>query len=334
MENKGFEGVAGHREIIDYMKNAVTEDNISHAYILNGEKGAGKKLLAGLFALSLDCMDRQEGFKPCYACASCKKMLGDNHPDVTWVTHEKPTSIGVSDIRAQVVDDIDIKPFESAKKIYIIPEADKMTPQAQNALLKTIEEPPAYVVIFLLTENMETLLDTVKSRCVVLNLRNIKDSLIKDYLIANYAISDYEAGLCTAFAQGNMGRAITLATSEHFNEIKEEALRLLRHISAMELSEVIEALKRISEYKMDIIDYLDLFLVWYRDVLYYKATKDINGVVFNDQRASLKEQAEVYSYEGLEDIIAAVRKAKMRLKANVNFDLAIELLYLTIRENR
>ena len=105
-----------------------------------------------------------------------------------------------------------------------------MTVQAQNALLKTIEEPPSYAVIFLLTENAEVLLPTIRSRCVMLKLRNIKDKLIKKYLMEEMEIPDYKADICTAFAQGNMGRAIMLATSEHFNEIKEEAVQLFKNI--------------------------------------------------------------------------------------------------------
>ena len=144
------------------------------------------------------------------------------------MTHEKPNTISIDDIREQINNDIVIKPYSSKYKIYIVPDADMMSVQAQNALLKTIEEPPAYAVILLLTENAEILLPTIRSRCVMLKLRNIKDQLIKKYLMEQMEIPDYKADVCVAFAQGNMGRAIMLATSEHFNEIKEEAVHLLR----------------------------------------------------------------------------------------------------------
>lgn len=249
------------------------------------------------------------------------------------MTHEKPNSISVDDIRTQVNNDILIKPYSSKYKIYIIPEADKMTVQAQNALLKTIEEPPSYAVIFLLTENAEVLLPTIRSRCVMLKLRNIKDKLIKKYLMEEMEIPDYKADICTAFAQGNMGRAIMLATSEHFNEIKEEAVQLLKYINDMELYEIVEAIKRINNYKLDITDYLDIIMIWYRDILLYKATKDVDGVVFADQLNYIKERASKSSYEGIEKILDSIEKAKARLKANVNFDLVMELLLLTIKEN-
>ena len=216
----GFKDVVGHSEIIQYIQNAVTEDKVSHAYILNGEKGSGKKMLAGLFAQTLQC--EKGGAEPCYECHSCKQAVSGNHPDIIWVTHEKPNSISVDDIRVQINGDIQVKPYNGKYKIYIVPDADMMTVQAQNALLKTIEEPPAYAVILLLTENAISLLPTICSRCVKLKLRNIKDQLVKRYLMEQLQVPDYKADVCTAFAQGNIGKAAMLAGSEHFNEIKDE----------------------------------------------------------------------------------------------------------------
>ena len=106
---------------------------------------------------------------------SCRQAINGNQPDIIRVTHEKPNSISVDDIREQVNNDIVIRPYSSKYKVYIIADADKMTVQAQNALLKTIEEPPSYAVIMLLTENAEALLPTIRSRCVMMKLRNIKD---------------------------------------------------------------------------------------------------------------------------------------------------------------
>lgn len=328
---KGFKDVIGHNDIIQYIQNAVQHDKVSHAYILNGEKGAGKKMLAGLFAMTLQC--EKKAPEPCWECHSCKQAESGNHPDIIMVRHEKPNTISVDDIRVQVNQDIRIKPYQGPYKIYIIPDADLLSVQAQNALLKTIEEPPEYAVIFLLTENAESLLPTIMSRCVMLKLRNIRTTLIRKYLMEQMHIPDYQADICAAFAQGNMGRAIMLATSEHFNEIKEDALHLLRTVNDMELSELMTVMKRVSTYKIDINDYLDFLMIWYRDVLIYKATKDINGVVFSDQMKYIKERAKKSSYEGIEIILESLEKAKTRLKANVNFELVMELLLLTIKEN-
>lgn len=326
-----FKDVVGHKDIINYIRNAVTENKVSHAYILNGERGSGKKMLANLFATTLLC--EKQGPDPCNACHSCHQAESGNHPDIIRVTHEKPNTISVDDIRRQVNEDIQIKPYQGPYKIYIIAEADLMTVQAQNALLKTIEEPPAYVVIFLLTENAEALLPTITSRCVMLKLRNIKDTLIRKYLMETMHVPDYKADMCTAFAQGNMGRAIMLASSDHFNEIREEDVQLLKYINEMDISEVTKAIKKIGTYKLEINDYLDIIMIWYRDVLLYKATKDMDKVVFKDQISYIQERAKKSSYEGIELILESLEKAKTRLKANVNFDLVMELLLLTIKEN-
>lgn len=326
-----FKDVVGHKNIIEYIKNAVKEDKVSHAYILNGERGSGKKMLATLFAETLLC--EEKGTSPCNKCHSCKQVDSGNHPDLIWVQHEKPGAISVDDIRVQLNGDVLIKPYQSSKKIYIIPQADTMTVQAQNALLKTLEEPPEYAVIFLLTENADQLLPTITSRCVMLKLRNIRDTLIRKYLMEKLEVPDYKADICTAFAQGNMGKAIMLAGSDHFNEIRDEAIQLLKYIHDMEISEIVKAIKRCQAYKLEINDYLDIIMIWYRDVLLYKATKDVDAVVFKDQISSIKEAATRSSYEGIELILESLEKAKTRLDANVNFDLVMELLCLTIKEN-
>ena len=327
----GFKDVVGHKDIIQYMKNAIDQKKLSHAYIVNGQRGSGKKLLSRLFAMTLQCESGQN--EPCGVCRSCVQTKSGNQPDIITISHEKPTSISVDEIRQQLNGDILIKPYSSPYKIYIIPEADLMTVQAQNALLKTLEEPPEYAIIFLLTENADTLLATIRSRCVMLKLRNIKDKLVKKYLMEELQVPDYQAELCAAFAQGNIGRAAMLAKSEHFNEIKEDAIQLMKYIDQMELQEIISAIKQINKYKLEVTDYLDILTIWYRDVLLYKATKDVSGLVFSDQLKFIKEKASKSSYEGIEKILSSIEIAKQRIKANVNFDLLMELLLLTIKEN-
>ena len=218
-------------------------------------------------------------------------------------------------------------------KINIIDEAEKMNVQAQNALLKTIEEPPAYVVILLLTTNADSFLPTINSRCITLDLKAVPNEKIKSYLMEHCQIPDYQAEVCTAFAQGNVGKAIKLASSESFNEIKNSALQLIRRLKEIDLYEMMEAVKQISEYKLEINDYFDIMMIWYRDVLLYKATADVNHLVFRDEIYDIKKSASKSSYEGIEQILEALEKAKVRLNANVNFDLVIELLLLTIKEN-
>ena len=319
-----FHDIIGQEQIKEHLQNAISAKKISHAYIINGEKSSGKEFIARVFAMTLQC--EKGGTEPCQECHSCKQALSDNQPDIIYVSHEKPNTIRVDDIRAQINN-------SSPYKIYIMNEAEKMTPQAQNAILKTLEEPPEYAVIMLLTSNVNSLLPTILSRCVVLNMKPVADELVRNYLMHQLQVPDYKAEVCVAFARGNIGKAKSLASSEDFDNIKNEALSLLKYIQDMDLSEITAAIKKITEYKLQINDYLDLIAIWYRDVLLFKATSDVNHLVFREEISAIRRVAQRSSYEGIEEVIEALDKAKRRLDANVNFDLTMELLMLEIKEN-
>ena len=314
----GFQDILGHEQIIEHLQNAIKTDKVSHAYILDGPDMSGKKMIADAFSMTLEC--EKKGTEPCMECHSCKQALGKNQPDIIYLQHEKPNTISVDDIRSQINNDIGVKPYSSPYKVYIVDEAEKMNVQAQNALLKTIEEPPAYAVILLLTNNAEIFLPTILSRCVRLSLKAVPDEKIKAYLMKNYEVPDYKADVCVAFAQGNVGKAIELAESEDFNEIKNSALQLIKRLDDIELYEMTEAVKQISNYKLKINDYFDLIMIWYRDVLLYKATADVNKLIFKEEVYEIKKEASRSSYGGIENILEAL-------------DLVIELLLLTIKEN-
>ncbi len=327
---QGLKDIIGHESIILHMQNAITSGKISHAYILHGEEGMGKKLLAGTFAKILQC--EEQGILSCNKCKSCLQIDTGNHPDIIWVTHEK-ASIGVEDIRIQLNADIQVKPYNSPYKIYIIDDADKLTEQAQNALLKTIEEPPEYAIVLLLVRNISILLPTILSRCVILNLKPVDKLEIKEFLMEKHQVPDYIAEVAAAFSGGNVGKAIKYASSEEFEQLKSNVLHILKYIDEMELHEVISGLKTLNATKNNIEDYIDLMILWYRDVLMFKATMDPDLLLYKEELTYIKNQAKLRSYEGIDKIISAMEKAKIRLKANVNFDIAIELMLLTIKEN-
>ena len=248
----GFQDIIGQEQIVTHFKNALRSGQVAHAYIINGERSSGKEFVANVFATALQC--EADGERPCGECLSCKQAKTKNHPDIINVMHDKPNTIGVDDIRAKINNDIAIKPYSGPYKIYIMNESEKMTVQAQNALLKTLEEPPAYAVILLLTTNLDTLLPTVISRCVTLNMRPVKDELVKEYLMNEVQVPEYKADVCVAFARGNLGRAKALAASEEFDNIKTEAVNLLRYIREMEITEIVTAINKIKDYKIDIND--------------------------------------------------------------------------------
>ncbi len=330
-----FQDIIGQDQIRDHMLNAIKTGKISHAYVINGEQFSGKEFIAKIFAMALQCEERgKEGAEvPCQKCHSCKQALSGNQPDIIKVTHEKPNTISVDDIRIQISGDVGIKPYSSPYKIYIMNEAEKMTQQAQNALLKTLEEPPEYVIIMLLTTNVNAFLQTILSRCIVLNMKPVPDHLVRKYLMNELQITDYKAEVCVAFARGNLGKARQLAFSEGFENMKGEALSILKYVQDMELNEMVTAANQIKEYKLDRSDLIDIMMVWYRDVLLFKATSDMNHLVFREEGSALREVARRSSYEGIERVLEALDKAKKRLDANVNPDLVMELLFLTMKEN-
>ena len=145
-------------------------------------------------------------------------------------------------------------------------------------------------------------------------------------------VPDYQAEIDASFAQGSIGKAKEAATSEDFSQMTQNALKVLKYVNTMEVYELSDEIKKLTEEKQNIGDYLDIFQFWFRDVLMFKATREIDNLVFKQEINYIKEQAKVRSYENLEKILDSIQKTKVRLKANVNFELALELLFLTIRE--
>ena len=329
-----FDSIIGQEHIKEHLRTTLTSGKVSQAYLITGESMQGKEYIARIFANALVCEDPVNGFDPCGNCRSCKQALSKNHPDIITVTHDKPGTISVDDVRTQIVSDAQIKPYQSKWKIYIMNEAEKMTPQAQNALLKTLEEPPGYVVIMLLSTSASAMLPTVLSRCVQLDMRPVEDKVVREYLMKEIKVPDYQADICVAFARGNIGKARSLAVSEDFEQIKAEAVRVLKFIGKMDTADMIATLKTLEEYKLSVNDFLDIVMIWYRDVLLYKATMDLDSIVFKDEAEGIRKAADECSYEGIENILTTVNKTKSRLKANVNYELSMELLLLTIKENQ
>ena len=326
----GFENIIGQEGIVNHIKNAIKLNKISHAYIINGEKGMGKKTLAKAFAMTLQC--EEKGTEPCMKCHSCKQSLSDNHPDIKWITHDKPSIIGVDDIRDQINNDIVIKPYSSEYKIYIMDEAEKMNNQAQNALLKTIEEPPSYGIIILLVNNKSSFLQTILSRCVSLDVKPLKNDQIEEYLKMYERVPDYQAKMISSFAGGNLGRGIRLASVEDFNQLKEMMLSQLKSLCTADASEIALYTKEVEVYKENITEYLELLVAWFRDVLIYKATKNIDELIFKEEIKIIEKYSTGISYNGINEIFVSTDKVITRLRANVNFDLSINLLLMSIRD--
>ena len=340
-----FAEIVGQEDAKKLLKNAVMSGNHSHAYILSGEKGSGKMMLAEAFATMLQCENPSDD--ACMECHSCKQSLSRNNPDIIYVTREEgKANIGVDVVREKIVNDVDIKPYSNKYKIYIVDEAERMNQQAQNAILKTIEEPPEYAIIILLTANHNAFLQTILSRCVLIQMKSVDTESIKSILKNKYETVDYQANMVASFAQGNVGKAIALATDSSFNDVKNRVVSLCKKAGKMEEVQIADEVKAIKEEndadkKNDNPDkfegfmdqMLDLITLWFKDVLLYKATMNDNLMLFKEDSFDIHQQANDCTYNGLNNIIDAIAETRARLNANVNFELTIMLLINAIKEN-
>ncbi|MBR6328317.1 MAG: DNA polymerase III subunit delta [Lachnospiraceae bacterium] len=282
-----YKDIRGQDSVISQLKKTVETGQISHAYIFNGARGTGKKTAASIFARALLC--EAGGSEPCDRCPSCRQALAGGNPDIKELVHEK-ANIVVDDIREQINADIITKPFSAARKVYIVPDAHRMNPQAQNALLKTLEEPPSYATIILVTENIDALLPTVRSRCVRRDFENTGGSVMR-----------------------------------------EEAVAAIKSLPSKGIDGINALVKELSEFKDVWDEILDVFTVWYRDVLLFKSGGAKEDLIFKEEHSYIASAAEKRSYEDIEKAITAIDTARARLRSNVNFDLTMEMLMLELR---
>ena len=331
------EKVIGQKHIYEHFENAIKAGKISHAYILNGEKGTGKLEIAKHVAKALQCEKNRGENKsgtPCNECQSCKQTESKNQPDIKYITPDKKT-LGVDDIRYKINEDACIKPYSSPYKIYIVPASDKMTIQAQNALLKTIEEPPRYAVFFLLASNIDVFLPTILSRCVILNMRTVSENEIAENLRKEFGVGDYDARVAAVFAGGNIGKAKDLIASDTFNETKQSVSEVIRAIANGGMDAISKIIKDLGVYKdnkEELKDYLDMLRLWFKDVLKYKSTENEKDIVFQDSMNDIKQLSGQISFENINAILEAINQAENRIKSNVGFDSNLEVMLLEIKE--
>lgn len=323
-----FKDIIGYDDLKDHLRTAIKQNKMAHAYILEGAEGSGKKLVANTIAKTLQC--ENQGEEPCDTCVSCQTFDNFNHPDVFYVKPMKKKSIGVDDIRSQIQESIQIKPYKYPYKIYIIDQADLLTEQAQNALLKTIEEPPPYAMLFLLSKNRNSFLPTIRSRCVLLQLPPISQEKIRDYLIRHKEIPDYQAKLYTQFSSGTIGQAIKLSSSEEFIAMRKDITELLHQLNKMNTVDRMNKVSVLEGYKTTIVEVLNLMVVWFRDVLFYKEFGDESKIMNMDQLDAIQQYSQL-SYSGILHNIKLIEDTKKQLRHNTNFRLTMEILLLNLK---
>ena len=309
--------------IINYLKKIRSTKSISHAYIIQDEFSENAKTIAYAFAMSLHC--QKGGVEACYNCHACKQILKNNHPDLIYVEAQNQKSISVGDIREKVNDTVEIKPYSSLYKVYIIDKADSMTVQAQNALLKTMEEPPEYAVIILIAQSLDRFLPTIKSRCIKLHISLISNRVILEKLRSLGIDSELSKSLAS-FSRGNLAKALTFSREENINIYKEN-INILTNISSSNSIELYDYAELINtrENKMD---FMDFCLLWYRDILLLSVNKNAENLVFKSEYRTLRKLTSVYSFSDLENIIDSINHAIEELSSNVNSKYVIKLMLM------
>lgn len=334
-----FNDIKGNDSIVKNLKSAIFYNKISHAYIINAPKGFGKKLIANSFAKAVQCENSKgvsvKDVASCGHCVSCRTFDDGCHTDVIYVNASKGKSIGVDDIREQIGKNIELKPYKYRYKIFIVNNADTMTVQAQNALLKTIEEPPEYGLFILLSENYNNFLPTILSRCVMFKLKPLCYDIVVKYLKNNFDISDDEACLYASYSQGNIGKAVEILSSERFTEIRNMVMEFVNNFPQKDFIDIFSDVSVFEEYKEDIMTVMDILYLCYRDMIVLKCFNiDDRFVIQKDKKGMFKAIIEKFSLKQLFLGAGAVSEAKYRLQNNANFQMTVENLFFKLKEKR
>lgn len=322
-----FERVLGQEKAKKNLQRALEKNKLAHAYLFDGAEGLGKKAMALELASALFCENNKD--KPCGICNSCIRINSGNHSGIKIIEEEK--IIKVDDIR-ELIKDIQLKPYEREKKIYIICDADKINIQGQNALLKTLEEPPPYATIILLTAKSNSLLPTIISRCQTIKLSPIRLEIIKSYLINEKKVSLEEAQKIATFSGGIIGRAIKLLEDVDFHKRIENVIKICSDLMSPKVIKSINKISFFEEEKYNIEEVLDFMISWYRDLLVYKETENIELIINIDKKQEIDFQSRRIDISKIRDIIFIIEKTKKNLKSNVQFHLNIEVMLLNIQE--
>ncbi len=317
-----YSDIYGQPELVASLQANMQTGRAVHAYLFIGPYGTGKKSLSFICARALLCSGQN---KPCDVCPQCKRVLNGTHPDFLFIEPEK--SIGVDEIR-ELIQKISTKAYEGGRRVVIIDRADKMTPQAQNALLKTLETPPEHVVFFLLSSNHSRLLPTILSRCSVVRLELLsRDVLVQ--ALAGKGITGERAQLLARLSGGSLGKALDMNEDEEFWKLRSrvyetlEALRTPADVAACALK--LRDEKENSELVLNIIE------DWARDLLLAQNsdTLDISPHL-SGQSTDILFPMEDNQQLSAENILPCVFEARRRLSSNVAWQSVLEVLFLDI----
>lgn len=290
-----FDNIIGNEKIKQLLEKSVKEHNILHSYLFVGQDGIGKSLFAEAFAKLILCTSLDS----CNTCKSCISFDSQNHPDFLVIRSEDCKSIKIEQIR-YLQEKISEKPIVSNRKVYVILDSDLMTKEAQNCLLKTLEEPPEYATIILVLSNESKLLTTIKSRCTKIHFSNLKREEVLSYF-HNETLSETILKICN----GSIGKAIRL--KDEISTYSE-----LEHI-------------------LDLLQRQDIIEVWNRSELLYQSKDNINDLL-EYMNIYFMNQLRIYPNEKYINCIKTIEQTKTRLASNANYDMCIDTILLQIWE--
>jgi len=322
-----FENIVGQQRSIALINSLLISNRIPHALLFEGQKGIGKKPIALELARGICCSSAEA--KPCGACSSCIKASHGNHPEIKLI--EEDSSIKIETIRA-LQKEIQLKPYEGSKKVFIINNAEGMTVQAQNALLKTLEEPPSYASIILLTNNSASLLPTIISRCQILKLVPARLEEVQEYLQRVEGLGIDESKVIASFSNGIVGKAIRILQDEEFRKKRDIIIEITRQLLEGRIIDLLERVNFLNEEKDSVDDIFDIFISWYRDLLIFTETQQVDFIMNYDKIEEIKRQAMKINSSKSREIILIIEKNKSNTRSNVNHQLNLEVMLLNIQE--
>lgn len=319
-----FEQIYGQPGVLAELKRSFRAGSVVHAFLIHGQAGCGKKTLATTLSMALHC--ERKGEQPCLQCGPCRRMLAGTHPDHIVLRTDKSV-ISVDEVRA-LIDALAEKPYEGGFRTVIIQQADKLNDRAQNALLKTLEEPDGRTVFFLLTERKEALLPTVRSRCRPVYMPRLPDATVEEALLSR-GIKPDRAAYAARLSQGVLGRALELAGEDPYYALRDEAVSLLTRLRGREDIPAVSAGwddKRKGEDWLRLLDALEMAL---RDIARVQAGLAPIDVAIEEE---LNRLAGHFTFSAVACMMEETASVRKRLSAHVQWRSAAEPLLLKIVE--
>ena len=323
-----FKNIVGQERAIKILTKSIKKNKISSSYIFVGSEGTGKKLTAIEFTKTVNCLNLNKNLEACNNCHSCNEINKQYCPDLKIVETTKGL-IKIEQIR-EIRKEIELKPFKSKKKVYIIDKAEKMTLEASNCLLKTIEEPPYYAIIILICSKIDPILPTIVSRCQIVNFGLVTSLKIKEILLNKIDnLEKDKAEIISKLAQGSIGKAFKLSIDKEYFIKREEVLDYLSAISPGKYGNDIFAKveKMISEIDR-IEEILEIIKLWYRDIFIIKNTGNQKYIINCDKLEIFGKKSQIYSQKMLIDILDYLEQVEEYLMKNVNKRLILERLFI------